>query len=150
MVGSCWRCACVWLVDTASPQIAVGHNMIRMYVRHLNLISGGPTGPELHSFISVPDRPSRRELQLFSDHGSTIASHLIFGRLYFHMKKASRSRRHPLGCVADTSSASILPNSKSRKPKSFFFFSLVVKKQWEKNKFKSKICLQKKVQKMLF
>lgn len=79
--------ACDWWI--ASLQIAAGRNMIWMLERHLNLISGGTTGPELDSFISVPDRPSRAELQLFSDRGNTIASHLIFGSLFFSKMKRS-------------------------------------------------------------
>lgn len=48
-------------------QIAAGRNMIWTEERDLNLISSGTTGPELHPFISDPERPSCGKLQLFSD-----------------------------------------------------------------------------------
>lgn len=72
--------ACDWWI--ATPQTAAGRNMIWMRERDLNLISGATTGPELHSFISVPDRLSRGELQLFSDQRNAITSHLSPGCLY--------------------------------------------------------------------
>lgn len=72
--------ACDWWI--APLQTAAGRNMIWMRERDLNLISGATTGPELHSFISVPDRLSRGELQLFSDQRNAITSHLSPGCLY--------------------------------------------------------------------